>query len=103
MVATRAHDTRLTKRWRYEVCQWHGGMYALATAAESGMKAGKRKSKSGMPTRNTHTLGDKTEPLLNSTIKHGNGACVVHTTAVCVPLHTTISITQSISPELPWP
>jgi hypothetical protein len=60
MVATRAHDARLTKGERYEVCQWHGSMYALATAAESGMKAGKRKCKSGMPTRNTHTQAGET-------------------------------------------
>jgi hypothetical protein len=47
--------------------------------SQSGMEAGKR-ARSSMPTREGHTqIQDRT--LLDSTIKHGNGACVLHTTS----------------------
>jgi hypothetical protein len=50
-------------------------------ASQSGMKAEKRARAACPHATVTHT-DTRQNPPLNSTIKHGNGACVLHTTSV---------------------
>jgi hypothetical protein len=49
--------------------------------SQSGMKAEKRARAACPHATVTHT-DTRQNPPLNSTIKHGNGACVLHTTSV---------------------